>query len=149
MTGVSVRYAALAIISFAVMCSSAWADTDFLCLKMCMASGKVGAVCMPMCTYGKEAQKHSGPSNPALSSNRVFPVYQAVDDNKLLPEKKARSSERVTTDYTCIDQCLQAKIEYAMCHKSCTKDVPGNGAAINSQAKRFLTPQYFQNNASK
>ena len=119
---------------------TARADTDYRCLNLCANSGKPASVCMTRCTYQADNAKNSDgdmpPTDDLLSKKRVLPTLQhPVDDKKIAPDAPTGTAATESKDYKCVNQCLQAHMQYQTCNQQCTTITAADGTII--QPNRF------------
>jgi hypothetical protein len=98
------------------LASPAQADTDHLCLKRCIASGKPSSTCMPACSYtpAPTAPKKA----PSLSTHDVLTPVAPLGEAAVIKKSYVPLPD---IDPVCKAQCLREGGTYGPCEKSCTK----------------------------
>lgn len=99
---------------FAGVSAPAWAETDHLCLRQCVSSGKPSGGCLSACSYGKT------PVQPS-SANLIFKPIVPLGQNIVIRQKDGASPALSEKDHLCQRRCLQEGITYGLCEKRCTK----------------------------
>jgi hypothetical protein len=98
---------------------------------------------MPQCSHDEEVKPipkvSSGlltPPTSALPTNHkiLAPLLPANNDASLLASEKPITPVYETKDYRCVAQCLQNKMQYDTCEKSCTTVKSENGTAIGTKS---------------
>lgn len=100
---------------------NAYADIDYLCLKSCKDEGSTTQQCMDNCrivhdkpsTIGKEALT-AGSAQLKEFSTPQTPTMLHLDQGIQL------KAFEVKTDYTCLNSCIQERLQYQFCKKKCS-----------------------------
>jgi hypothetical protein len=116
------------------------ADLDYRCLNLCTNAGRTGTMCMAQCNHDKPKPP---PSADLLSGTASVPDHNVLPtlhegDGVILPKAKAASGKK-TTDYSCMADCLKAKMQYQTCSDNCAVLEMPDGSKTAPAFKKMLS----------
>lgn len=134
---VSLHFLVFSCLALLLMSKYAFSDTDYRCLDLCIKSGKKSHQCMSSCSYESKAIKNK---RDAVPGHGILPELQRLDRGAIIVDSAASKEARKSTDYKCLSLCLQSKIQYEMCHDSCTVKTEQDGHSIGVDSNQFKLP---------
>lgn len=100
---------------------SAYADIDYLCLKSCKDDGSPTQECMDNCrivrdkptTLGKDALTAGSAQLKEFATPRTSTMLHLEQGIQL-------NTFEIKTDYSCLNSCIQERLQYQFCKKKCS-----------------------------
>jgi len=90
------------------------AETDYRCLKLCLAEGKIYYKCSFECSYGDLQEKEKKEEDLLIKTPRLWEDSDVV-------EYRSTVKKNVQKDYMCLKSCLQDGLQHGLCLRRCEK----------------------------
>jgi hypothetical protein len=90
------------------------------CLQTCIKNGGQSAVCVPQCTTLSSSLATSplpAAKSPSFATHQL--LKPPLPNKELLLPKHSPPSHSTSINYTCLNLCLQGKLQYSLCSQRC------------------------------